>query len=197
MTTTREKLERRNHVRQLMAELHSDAEIREIVMSQYGVSERSAYNDIKKAREISFHTEGRKRMHLGVVEGIITRYRTAMARTQPVACPECKFDGAVARSPNLREAGKIIETLIRTFKLELSAEELLQDEDLAEQVAKATMGYLHLWRPEDLVEMIERAQHLLDQATTAGHVVGTPSDTGHPDTAPQLSGQQITETDDE
>lgn len=156
--------ERRELVRQMMSDLHSSAEIREALIDRYSISERTAYDDIAKAQEMSYHSEGRERMHLGVVESIRARYRAAMSSTRHVECPECKFEGAVERRPNLREADRAIAGLIRTFKLELTPEELLNDEELAEQVAKATIKHMHMWRPDDLREAIEVAQRLLDQS---------------------------------
>lgn len=148
----------------LIGELFSTPEIVTILAKEFEVSDRQAYRDIDKAKEQSFSTEGRERMHLGVVESIRARYRAAMSSTRHVECPECKFEGAVERRPNLREADRAIAGLIRTFKLELTPEELLNDEELAEQVAKATIKHMHMWRPDDLREAIEVAQRLLDQS---------------------------------
>lgn len=148
--------ERIQRVQAMLASFHSNAEIRAHLCEEYGISERQAYADIQTAQECSFHSEARERMHLGVIESMRERYRIAMSRTRTVTCPECKYEGAVTTAPNLNAAERVVSSMIKAFKLEITPEELLSDEQLREQILATWLGTLHMYSDDELATIRER-----------------------------------------
>lgn len=133
-------------IKELIEMLRTDKEIVEIIMDEFACGRSTAYEDLKTAHEHSFSTEMRERMQLGVIES----YRRIVR--------ECLS----APRPRYTEALGALSKIQAAFKLNLTPEDLLGDEELRDQVAKATVANLHTWNRDQLMRLRDECLRILE-----------------------------------